>query len=189
VSVLDMNTRGLVNELTYAVNLDGPVTDADARSVAGNLLAQRVYSSPVPSYYAAAEAALQDSEALADNADADRRAHDFLRRVLRALDERRPWPEPRYEELDPGRWAKLLTAPLVGHIDMAPTAVRDRVSRSFTRLSDGRRVLILRLQTGEVVALLASFSPEAGVEVRSTDDPEQTRIHLRELTGLEVVPA
>jgi hypothetical protein len=189
VSVLDLKTRGLVNGLTYAVNLDHPITDAAVESVASNVLAQRVYSDPVPSFYSAAEAALQDSEGLGDSADADRRARDFLRRLLRALDERRPWPEPRYERLDASGWPKLMAAPVIGRIDLTPIEVRDRVSRSFTRLSDSRRGLILRLQTGQVVGFLASNSPGPGVEVRSPDDPQQTRADLRELIGLAVVPA
>ncbi|MEP7020183.1 MAG: hypothetical protein ABI808_05995 [Pseudonocardiales bacterium] len=186
--MLDVDTRGLVNQLTYGVNLDEPVTEADAQRVAGHVVGQRVYSSPISSYYRAAEAALQDSEALASNPDADRRAHDFLRRLLRALDERRPWAELPYEEVGPAAWSKLMAAPVIGSLDLLPTDVRDRVSRSFTRLDDSRRGLILRLQTGQTVGFLASTSPGPGVEVRSADDSEQTRADLHELTGLDVIP-
>lgn len=144
---LDAGTRGLVNELIYAVELEHPVRDAFATSVAEAVVAQRIFSSPVAAYRAATERALQDPDALGEQPDDDRRAREFLRRVLRALDDRRPWPELPYKELPAADWTTLLSAPLIGHIDMSPMGVTNQLSRRFTRIADASYGLMLRLQT------------------------------------------
>ncbi len=73
--------------------------------MADELVRQWFFVSPVEDYYQAVVAALKSGERVAFHPEQDEEAvRDFLARMLRALDERRPWPVPPFVELDPSDW-------------------------------------------------------------------------------------
>lgn len=187
--------RGYVNQLTYGVNLRSPVEDAVVTRIADQLVRQWFFTRPVASYYKAAGAALESGARIAydEQGDDEEVVRNFLARILHALDERRPWPEPPFVELDPSEWPGFRNAPAIGHIPLSQLDVRKRLNRVFYEVprdwGEAAEVLVLRLRTGQVVALLApALVTELGIDLLAHSDPASTVAAFRELTGIDVEP-
>jgi hypothetical protein len=185
--------RGLVNQVTYGVDLANAVDDDTVARVADALVAQRVYPHPVPEYHDAVVAALSSTERVApeDGGD-DRLAREFLTRLLQQLDERRPWPDSAFAQLDVSSWPEVASAPVVGRVPWRRREVGARLNRAFADIDDGGspvKAMILRLRTGHVVGLrMSAQAREPGAAVLSHDDAPATLAALRELTGMPVEP-
>jgi hypothetical protein len=184
--------RGYVNQLTYGLDLGGPVADEVVKGIADALIRQRSYLHAVPTYYDAATAALASSVPTAQGPGEDATVRDFLTRLLRALDARRPWPEPLFRRLGSGQWTSLADAPVIGRIPLSRLSVGNRLNGIFEPVDvDGKNinVFILRLRSGEVVGLVAGDSfTEPGVLVRAQGDQQVVLDALRAFTGLEAAP-
>lgn len=182
--------RGYVNHITYGTELSHRVADSLVARLADELIRQRYFVHPVDTYYRAAASALQSKErlALTDYQD-DEVIRDLLSRLLAALDERRPWPEPPFYKGDPSEWSELRDAPAIGRIAMTERHIGEHLNRVFSERTgdDGARVLILHLQTGQHVALLARrpFN-EPGVDVVARGEAVSTAAAFQELTGIKV---
>jgi hypothetical protein len=186
--------RGYVNQMTYGLDPRHRVENADVAWIADDMIAQRTFTDPVTRYYEAATAALESGGQIANQGEDEAEeegVRDFLVRLVQALDERRPWPEPPFYTGDQNDWSDLRDAPAIARIPHSQLDVEGRLNRTFFRVGPGdddqTRVLILRLLTGQVVALLAPYSfSEPGVELLANTDKESTITAFRELTGLDV---
>jgi hypothetical protein len=184
--------RGYVNQITYGTDLRAPVDDSLLSRLADELIRQRYFRDPVETYYQAAIDALQSSESVRLDDDQDEGAvRDLLNRLLRELDERRPWPEPPFRSLPIDVWQVLQDAPVIGRLSAYPMDVQARLYRSFSggeSSSPESRVIVLRLRSGQEVGLRAASFSEPHVDMYSTSDPESTRAAFQDLTGLDVQP-
>lgn len=185
--------RGYVNQILYGLNLRQRVTDTDITWLVNDMIRQRTFTQPVSSYYEATAAALESSERISHrDEDDDEVARDFLTRLLQVLDARRPWPEPPFHKGDPSEWPDFRNAPVIARIPLTQMKVEERLNRGFFKIpsnGDTTRALILRLRTGQEVALVAPASiTEAGIDLLARTDPTSTVAAFRELTGIEVEP-
>lgn len=179
--------------MTYGANLRAPLDDALVNRLADELIRQRFFTLPVADYYQAAAEALRSGERLCSQDDQDEGAvRDLITRLVKALDERRPWPEAAYQALPVDETLTFANMPLIGRIHILPRDVEGRLSRGFSKRAPddgGGEFLVLRLRTGQQVVLRVASFREANIEVYSTSDPAATRAALRELTGLDAHPA
>ena len=185
--------RGYINQITYGADLRAPVDDFRVHRLADELIRQRIFTLPVADYYNAATEALRSSERLGFDDDADEGAvRDLLARLIAALDERKPWPDPPYTDLPADEWRSLQDAPVIGRISKRPMNLVGHLNQRFSEYElDGQvgQVIVLRLRTGQKVGLRVSSLRESNVQIHSTADPETTRQDFHDLTGLDVEPA
>jgi hypothetical protein len=182
--------RGYTNQIVYGTELQSPIDDSLLSVLIDELIRQRYFTDPVESYYEAAVEALQSGEEirLDDTQDEDA-VRDLLARMLRMLDERRPWPEPPFRTLPVEGWQGLERAPKIGHITIRPMDLEGRLYRSFERYESGGqelRILVLRLRTGQIVGLRIASLRQPNVDVYSPSDPEEVRAALHELLNLDL---
>lgn len=189
--------RGYVNQILYGVSLRAPAGDDLVDGLATKLIEQRVFTNPVERYYDAVRAGLRSGEPLAvhEEFQAEDAVRDLLARLVRRLDERRPWPEHPFYALDESEWgerAQLFDGPVIARIPRSPFDVGDHLFRVFTSIRSGGAevyVLVLRLRTGQLVVLRSTAGYAApGVELLAHTDPGSTITAFRELTGLEADP-
>ena len=82
----------------------------------------------------------------------------FLGRVSRELAARRPWPAPRFAKVDVAEWPTFGAATPIARVHRPAHQLTGAVGYPFEHV--GRLpVLILRLGSGEVIALLGSVDP------------------------------
>lgn len=82
---------------------------------------------------------------------------DFLRRLLAHLDALRPWPDPPFRCLDPERWPEFRGGALLARVRLTALS-QDRLQILMSTVGQGAdavRVLLLRLRSGDEVALVA----------------------------------
>ncbi|GAA4523813.1 hypothetical protein [Amycolatopsis samaneae] len=186
--------RGYVNQLTYAVDLTHQVEDGFVAALADDLVHQRTFTQPVADYHRAVDAALASGETIAFGDEQDEAVtRDFLARFKQVLDDRRPWPEPRFRQEEPDTWPAMRDAPVLARIPLSVRQVQERLNRMFDTVTGGDGevdVLILRLRTGQVVALAHKHaSGPLGVDLVARTDPASTLAAFHELTGIETSPA
>ncbi|RSN40760.1 hypothetical protein DMC64_33890 [Amycolatopsis sp. WAC 04197] len=181
--------RGYVNQLTHAADLRHRVDDEFVGRVADELIRQRFFTLPVADYHRAVTAALGSGERIAGEQDDEDVTRDFLARLVRALDDRGPWPEPPYSTSGTSEWTALREAPVVARVPLTDRQIEASLNRVFAEEPPGVgdvRILILRLGTGQQLALRASRPfAEPGVDLMTYDDPVSTVAAFGELTGIE----
>jgi len=186
--------RGYINQITHGTDLRHRVDDSLVARLADELIRQRYFTRPVENYYQAAVAGLASGESvtLADEQDQEV-TRDLLTRLVHALDKRRPWPEPPFTSADISEWPSLRDAPIIGRIPLTERDVQSLLHRVFSELSPHHggegRILVLRLRTGQVVALLSPTSFSApGIDLLAYTDPGSTLAAFRDMTGIDVEP-
>ncbi len=111
----------------------------------------------------------------------------FLRAMAARLDEMRPWPEPACRRLDDDMWSEFGHAVPIALLDDSIAGVMGTLQQAFGRTGDGSKneVLMLRLQTGEAVALLGSHVSDDPVTLLTDagGDPEEVIKHFVTATG------
>lgn len=184
--------RGYLNKITYGAPLSAPADDAQVIQIAEDLIAGQLFEEPVEKFYQAAMDGLRSDEDLRWSDDQDERVvRDFFSRLVRALDDRRPWPEPMFRSLPVDRWLNLQHAPIIGRIPEYPTRIQTQLRRHFSVYdsdSPDSQAIILLLRTGQTVGLRISSWLDPNIDVYSEADPEATRVALRQLIGLDVQP-
>jgi hypothetical protein len=183
--------RGGVNQILYGVVLRAPADDEVVDRVATELIRQRMYVEPVQLYYDAAVEGLRSGEPLAfhdDDLQQEDAVRDFLTRLVRRLDERRPWPEHPFYAVRRDEWDDgLFGDAAIARVPLSPREIVSRLHRMFSDVDiDGGRalVLVLRLRTGHVVTLRATRFDAPYVDVLAGTDPASTTAAFREATGL-----
>lgn len=182
--------RGYINQITYGTDLRAPIADSLLNRLADELIRQRYFRSSVETYYQAAIDALESGESIRlDDSQDENAVRDLLSRLLRTLDDRRPWPEPPFRSLPIDAWQTLRDAPVIGRLPAYPLDVQARLYRSFELCessSEQSRVIVLRLRSGQEIGLHATSLSKRNVFLHSTSDPESTRADFHNLTGLDV---
>jgi hypothetical protein len=185
------HARGVLNQLFYPIDGAGDLSDATAARLAGNLIDGRLFSASVADFAAAIDQTLRLGVLHPQTAGMSRRYAEpelleFLGRVARTLDERRPWPPPKLTKLDAAEWPTFAAATPIARIDRPMNQLTGAVGHRFDELP-AAAVLILHLRTGETVALLGSPDPRSSsfaLLQRDPGDPAETIAHFQELTGL-----
>ncbi|GAA1652979.1 hypothetical protein ACFQY4_21260 [Catellatospora bangladeshensis] len=186
----DNDWHGPVNQLLYCLTLDRQLTDEVVDRVARLAVERGALRLGPQAYHDAATRALAagaDLTELPMEHDQQARA-DFLRRFTARLDELRPWPETGFVKQDAAQWASFARAVPVARLDAPVIDVRNVLRERFDRIgAEGEDLyaLILRLGTGETVALLGSYAAGQRVTLLQRDpgDPETLRRHFQQATG------
>lgn len=186
--------RGYLNQVTHNADLRGPLDDDAVERIVDELLRQRVFTSPVGHYYAAAVAGLRSGKRLSSFEDQDEDAtRDAVTRIVQGLDERRPWPVAPFYQQEPSGWDRLAGAPVIARVPLSQREVRYRLNRGFDSVGaagDEAKVMILQLRTGQLVALRSTASFTApGMDLLAHADLAATVRDFAELTGLVTEPA
>jgi hypothetical protein len=112
----------------------------------------------------------------------------FLRAVATRLDELRPWPVPKVRPLDATTWASFGGAVPIARLDASIVGLTDVLQKGFRPVGDspsGPNVLMLKLQTGETIALLGSYGRGEKVTLLADAESDPTAVieHFTESTG------
>lgn len=183
--------RGPINQLLYGLMYTREVSDDTARSHAEDAVSFRTLAMGPEVYYEAIVAALASGEELdearqlrhLDEADVER----FLRAVATELDELRPWPEPPFRVLTPTAWEGLVLSKPSARLNEPVGRVGRFLKKAFRPAGEaypGKGVLVLKLRTGETVALVGSFVGRGAVTLHTdAQDPVTAVTHFVEQTG------
>ena len=163
--------RHYTNQIVYGTELQSPIDDSLLNVLVDELIRQRYFTDPVGNHYEAAVEALQSGEDIRlDDSQDEGAVRDLLVRMLRMLDERRPWPEPPFRTLPVGVWRGLEGSPKIGQIPIRPMDVEGLLYRGFEHYESGdpkSRILILRLRSGEIIGLRIASLSQPNVDVYS----------------------
>jgi hypothetical protein len=184
--------RGPINGLLYGLIFAPEITDQTVTDCADAALNYTVLGSGPEVYYKAIQTALTSGERLDGLGQLPQfdqaQIAGFLRALADRLDALRPWPEPKFLRLQASAWATFANAVPIARLDTSILGVRKIVRGVFEPAGDdqpGRYVLMLKLATGETVALLGSHA--AGEKVTlladAADDPSAVIEHFTAATG------
>jgi hypothetical protein len=160
--------RGAVNGVLYIVQFEPNLEDEQVVATrAAQLVAQPIFDQPVQQTVDALRAALASGEQLTG---AIPQPHDeatvrtFLGRLVDRLESLRPWPRQPYRRLPAHSHPDVLDAAVVGRIGFDWKQAADRLHRNVER-ADDRAVLVLELDSGDVVALVDDWdiTPAGGL--------------------------
>jgi hypothetical protein len=184
--------RGPINGLLYGLIFAPEITDELVAGCADAAVNYTVLGDGPEVYYEAIETALTSGERL-DNLGQlpqfdEAQIAGFLRAVATRLDALRPWPEPKFIRLEASTWATFANAVPIARLDASILRVRKIVRGVFEPVGDaqpGRYVLMLKLATGEIVALLGSHGPREKVTLLTDArvDPAEVIEHFTAATG------
>jgi hypothetical protein len=184
--------RGPINEILYGLIFTREITDEIVNGCADAAVQYTVLGLGPEAYYQAIGEALASGEELDSLHQLPQFDHaqvvGFLGAVAKRLDELRPWPEPKYRRLDPTSWATFRDAVPIARLDASILRVRNIVRGVFEPAGDahpGQYVLMLRLATGETVALLGSYARGEKISLLTdaTGDPAEVIEHFTAATG------
>ncbi len=149
--------RGVVNGVLYMVQFEPTLDDEQVVAErAGRLVAQPLFDRPVGDTVDGLRAALASGEQLTG---AIPQPHDeatvrtFLGRLADRLEALRPWPTQPYRKLPVHSHADVLDGPVVAELSCDWKQASDKLHRGIERAGD-RAVLVLQLETGDVVAVV-----------------------------------
>lgn len=185
--------RGWINIVTDGVYFSRRISDERIAARVDDMIQQWTFADPVHTYYEAISDALNSTERIAEPREDEEHARDFLLRLMETLDARRPWPEAAYTHLDASAWSEYRQLPPLAVIALTERTVRGRVNRFFDEVPDGGAVMILRLRTGDTVALHSADFRTPAVTIRAhTNDSAATIDACKAFIGLsadEIHPA
>lgn len=188
--------RGIINQILYGAQ-QGRLDDETAERTAQAMVDHRVFGAGPAAYLSAVEHALRSSDTLVEGLPVrvpEAEFRDFLSRLRERLIAAQPWPQPRFRKLSVSEWPGFGDARPIARIDKSVQSVADRLPSIFDHVAIGDTrlpVLILRLRTGEDVALLGSVdrtSRAVTLLQRDQRDPRETIEHFTEFTGLAAEP-
>jgi hypothetical protein len=188
--------RGTINQILYGA-APGRLDDETAERTAQAMVDYRVFVDGPAAYLSAIEQALRSGGTLAGGLPvnlSETEFRDFLSRIRARLIAAQPWPQPRFRKLPVSQWQGFGEARPIARIDKSVQSVADRLPSIFDHVAIGDArlpVLILRLRTGEDVALMGSVDSTARVVTllqREERDPRETIEHFTEFTGLPAEP-
>ncbi len=178
---MDENTvRGLMNQLLYGVDQVRDLTAAAAvEHCAERVIGQRYFRQPAERYKQALEATLNRGSLPTQSRELSRRFSEaelleYLARLDRRLDELRPWPRPAFLKLDISAWNGFGDAEPLATINRPAIDVIGLLNRGFDPVptpAGELPVMVLRLRSGEVVALVGSIDHRSTVFTLVSRDP------------------
>lgn len=176
--------RGRINAVIDGVYFSQRIDEDRIVARADDMVRQWTFPDPVDVYYEAIVDALDSTERIAEPSEDEDHARDFLRRIKQTLDARRPWPMAAYTELDASAWSDFRNLRPIAVIALKENTVGERLNRYFDELPDDGAVKILRLRSGDTIALHSADFRTPGVTIHAyTDDAGATIEAFRTLTG------
>jgi hypothetical protein len=184
--------RGPINGLLYGMIFEPEITDELVRGCADAAVNYTVLGDGPEVYYEAIQHALASGERLDGLGQVpqfdEAQVADFLRAVATQLDALRPWPEPKFRHLSATTWAAFANAVPIARLDDSLLGLRNKVRGVFEPAGDaqpGRYVLMLKLGSGETIALLGAPGPKERVTMLTDadDDPAAVIEHFTAATG------
>ncbi|MFE2585441.1 hypothetical protein [Streptomyces sp. NPDC059378] len=154
---------GMVGAILYCLQFSRELGDEEVERISHMILEQPFYDLTAEEQYAGIEAELA---AEAWERDLSWQPHDepsvrdFLRRLLERLDALRPWQEPPFRSLGVGRWEEFKYGTLLAHVRLGSLAQDQIHVRIVPGGEHGLRGLVLRLRSGDEVALVAPPLPD-----------------------------
>lgn len=103
---------------------------------------------------------------------------DFLARVRDRMDTERPWPQLPFVTRDDSEWSAFAEGRVIARIESGEADVRRQLRRHFGSVAgaDGdRKVLILRLRSGDEVALTTPWWQDDKEHVAVIQHPDSVR--------------
>jgi len=189
--------RGTLNQILYLTNYSRDLTAEDAASFAGRMIEYDFFPDGPAVYREALAQALAAPAVLSEQAvptpHTEATLREFLGKLAAELDARKPWPSPHYRMLDVGQWATFGQARAIARIGWSPVSIGNHLRSLFDNVQVGDvslPVLVFRIGSGEVLALLGSADPKVHsvtLYQRDPGDPAQVIAHFCELTGFDPV--
>jgi hypothetical protein len=158
--------RGVLNQILYVANRY-PFTDESVDRIAVDMIGRfQLWCGP-DVYHQAISEALQSGTVLGPptlrTEHDDTALRDFFRRLRDRLDSGRPWPDARFVRLSTDDWPAFADAPKIATIKLSSVRVHERTWEIFDSVpvrGTNAPVVLLRLRTGEAVALIGSYDPD-----------------------------
>ncbi|MEV1068024.1 hypothetical protein [Streptomyces sp. NPDC050263] len=174
---------GVVVGILYCVQFSGELDDDEVARMTRMTFEQPLYGLTTEEQYEGIEAALAVDDwgdALAWQPHAEPAVRDFLRRILARLDAQRPWPEPPFRNLGHSRWREFRNGTLLAELRMY-AAAQDPMHvrlRPVPGDEDRLRGVVLRLRSGDEVALVASPAPDGTDAVLMAVPPHRSAAEI-----------
>ena len=157
--------RGVNGGVLYSVQFARELNSAEVDRIAHWLLGQPLWDLTQQQEYDALAEALRSDAQLTEfipEPHTEEAYRDFLRRVLARLDEARPWPNLPFQQLSISHWGNFADARAVARIRLGLKTIQEGLHRSMARQTIqgiDREVLMLRLRSGDEVALVTPWWP------------------------------
>jgi hypothetical protein len=157
--------QGVNGGVLYSVQFAEKLDDATVDRIARWLLGQPLWELTQQQEYDALADALRSDAQLTEfipDRHTEEAYRDFLRRLLARLDQVRPWPELPFQMLGTSHWENFTGARAAARIGLSVKKIQERLHRIMARLTvEGteREVLMLRLRSGDEVALVNPWWP------------------------------
>ncbi|MFF4486917.1 hypothetical protein ACFY0F_10545 [Streptomyces sp. NPDC001544] len=177
--------RGVVNGVAYTLIYARDLDDAVVERVTRYLLKQPLFRLEPEEQYQTLVRAVESGADLASPIAEQHSGEDlrvFLRRVLARMDALRPWSPPPYLRLDGHRFTEEFSgARTIARMAVDRTHIGARIGWWDTVQHDGGEwdVLLLRLASGDEVALVAAAGAAGPVEIRHTGPGRPVRSVLK----------
>lgn len=186
--------RSAIDEILYGLTYTKELTDETVQWVAESAVNYTSLGLGPEVYYRAIGDALESGELLDGRRQLPQFGEaplaSFLNAVAARIDALRPWPEPKFRRIEsPEASALLRDAVPIARLDASIREISDVVQQGFRPAGNsypGQHLLALRLNTGETVSLLGSYSLNDTMLLLAdvADDPAITVENLVSATGL-----
>jgi hypothetical protein len=190
--VKSINWRDAVNEILFGLTYTEEITDETVRWNAESAVHYTTLTLGSEVYHQAIIEALATGERLDSLRQLPQfdqaQIAGFLRALANRLEALRPWPEPKFRQLEVNRWTTFRDAVPIARLNASIRQVTDVLQRGFRPAGGaepGMQVLMLKLATGEIVALLGSYGRGEGVTLLTDagGDPAEVIEHFTAATG------
>jgi hypothetical protein len=191
---VEQDWRGPINQLLYGLIYTEHITEDTVRWNADDAVHYQTLGLGPAAYYDAIAKALDSGEELDGLQQLPQfgqtQVAEFLRAVAHRLDSLRPWPEPKIIQItDPAAWTEFGRAVPIAQLNSSILEVSNILRKGFTPVTDTQprqHVLILRLASGETVALRGTYGPADALTLLTDtpEDPAQVIEHFIVATGL-----
>jgi hypothetical protein len=195
------NWQPIVNQILYLTNYNQELTDEIARSYAQRMIEHDFFPNGPAAYREAIANALvsggQVTDGEIDTPHDGAALREFLGKVATALDERRPWPSPRFVMLPVEEWATFAHGKAIARIDWSTVRLGQFLRSLFRPIEVGGAslpVLVFRIGTGQTLAFLGSADVATHSVTLFERDPGDSKAAIAdfcECTGFdpaEIVP-
>jgi hypothetical protein len=184
--------RDAINEILFGLTYTDEITDELVRWNADSAVHYTTLTRGPEVYYQAIAEALASGKPLDGLRQLPQfnqaQIAGFLGALADRLDALRPWPEPQFRQLEVDAWTALRHAVPIARLNASVREVTDVLQKGFRPAGDadpGMQVLMLKLITGETVALLGSYSrgDDVTLYTDSAADPTTVIEHFTAATG------
>ncbi|MGW2050487.1 hypothetical protein ACWCPF_35730 [Streptomyces sp. NPDC001858] len=174
---------GVVVGILYCVQFSRELDDDEVARITRMVFERPIYGLTTEEQYEGIEAALavddwQDE--LSWQPHAEPAVRDFLRRLLERLDAQQPWPQAPFSNLGYSRWQEFRRGTPLARLRLyAPAQDPMHVRlRSVPGDEDRLRGVVLRLRSGDEVALVASPAPDGTEAVLTAVPPHRSAAEI-----------